>query len=312
MKDLQLIVRGSQSCLEESPLTVFSCCPASPLKWEFDSVQTLMDCAASAIPIELISTPLIGLVSPVTPVGTLIQHTAENLSGLVIAQLCRKGTPILYGGAPSFFDIRYETTPVSPPEVLLIQCAINEIGKYLGLPTQAYLAVSDSKSLDVQAGLETSMGATMAVLSGINSVSGPGLLEYLNTFSIEKLILDNELCSLSRRLSLGISELQDIPFEPILEDLMKEGHLLISEHTRKNFSAAHYLPGPIIDHMDRSRWKSQGSLTLKQRLAHRLQEILETSPASVPDDAMIYDLRERMQFDAKELGMDILPDGLDF
>jgi trimethylamine:corrinoid methyltransferase-like protein len=93
---------------------------------------------------------------------------------------------------------------------------------------------------------------------------------------------------------------------------MKEGHLLISEHTRKNFYAAHYLPGPIIDHMDRSRWKSQGSLTLKQRLAHRLQEILETSPASVPDDAMIYDLRERMQFDAKELGMDILPDGLDF
>ncbi len=48
-------------------------------------------------------------------------------------------------------------------ETQMIDCAYAEIGKYLGLPTQAYIALSDAKQLDAQAGLETSMGATLAV-----------------------------------------------------------------------------------------------------------------------------------------------------
>ncbi len=30
--------------------------------------------------------------------GTLTEHTAENLSGMVMAQLINPGTPVLYGG----------------------------------------------------------------------------------------------------------------------------------------------------------------------------------------------------------------------
>ena len=40
----------------------------------------------------------------------------------------------------------------------MIDCAYCEIGKYLGLPTQAYIALSDAKLLDAQAGLETGDG----------------------------------------------------------------------------------------------------------------------------------------------------------
>jgi trimethylamine--corrinoid protein Co-methyltransferase len=33
MKDLQLAVRGTKEALDEKPLTIFSCCPTSPLKF---------------------------------------------------------------------------------------------------------------------------------------------------------------------------------------------------------------------------------------------------------------------------------------
>ena len=38
--------------------------------------------------------PLSGFIAPVTLVGSLIQHTAETLSGVVISQLAAPGAPL--------------------------------------------------------------------------------------------------------------------------------------------------------------------------------------------------------------------------
>ena len=153
MKEMQLAVRGTDEGLAARPLTVFSCCPTAPLKWSDVTSQNVVDCATHAIPVEFISMPLAGFVAPVTLVGSLVQHTAETLSGVVISQLTRPGAPLLYGGSPAIFDVRYETTPMGAIETMMIDCAYNEIGKDLGLPTQAYIGLSDAKQLDAQAGV---------------------------------------------------------------------------------------------------------------------------------------------------------------
>ncbi|MCK4371773.1 MAG: trimethylamine methyltransferase family protein, partial [candidate division Zixibacteria bacterium] len=187
MKELQLAVRGSENALADRPLTIFSCCPTAPLKWSNVTSQNLIDCARYSIPVEYISMPLSGFMAPITLVGSLVQHTAETLSGLAISQLTNPGTPVLYGGSPAVFDVRYETTPMGDIGTMMIDCAYSEIGKHLGLPTQAYIGLSDAKLLDAQAGFETSMGATLAALSGINNISGPGMLDFESCFSLEKL-----------------------------------------------------------------------------------------------------------------------------
>jgi len=87
MKDLQLAVRGDEQALRTKPLTIFSCCPTAPIKWSDITSQNLVDCARWSMPVELISMPLTGFMAPVTLVGSLIQQTAENLSGVVISQL---------------------------------------------------------------------------------------------------------------------------------------------------------------------------------------------------------------------------------
>ena len=93
----------------------------------------------------------------------------------------------------------------------MLTCAMGEIGKRLGLPTQGYAGVSDAKELDAQAGLETSSGALLAALSGINSISGPGLLDLDNGFSLEKLVVDHEICGMALRLARGIEPREDFP-----------------------------------------------------------------------------------------------------
>jgi trimethylamine--corrinoid protein Co-methyltransferase len=307
MRKLQVAVRGSDEELAAKPLTIFSCCPTSPLKWSYVTSQNVIDCAKHSIPVEFISMPLSGFMAPVTFVGSLVQHTAETLSGIVISQLAQPGAPVLYGGSPAVFDVRYETTPMGAIGTQMIDCAYNEIGKYLRIPTQAYISLSDAKMLDAQAGLESAMGATLAALSGINSISGPGMLDFESCLSIEKLILDNEICGMALRLIRGIQPKDDFPSLPHFEELLREGHLLISEHTQKYLASELTLPGRIIDRANRTRWLEEGSLTLLQRARQETQRLIENyTPSRLPEDKC-RELKVIMSSEARSCGMDGLP-----
>ena len=123
--------------------------------------------------------PLTGAASPVTLIGSIIQHTAECLSGITIHQLANSGAPIVWGAAPAQFDMRAGTTSVGSVETTLLVSGYAQIAKSLDLPTHAYLGATDSKLIDAQAGLESATSAVFGVLSGINMISGPGMLDFL-------------------------------------------------------------------------------------------------------------------------------------
>jgi len=308
MKDLQLSIRGSEVALSQKPLTIFSCCPTAPLKWSKATSQNVVDCARFSIPVEFVSMPLSGFVAPISLVGSLIQHTAETLSGIVISQLTQPGSPILYGGSPAVFDVRYETTPMGAIGTMMMDCAYNEIGKHLGIPTQAYIGLSDAKLVDAQAGLETSMGATLAALAGINNISGPGMLDFESSFSLEKLVIDNEICGLVHRMLRGIEPRDDFPAQPLFEELLRDEHLLIADHTRKFLREEVHFPGVTIDRANRSRWLEEGSLTMIERAHNEVERIVsESQPVRLADETR-RSLTSLMEKEAARHGMDALPE----
>ena len=159
MFEMLEVIRGNAKNLKEKPLAVFDACPSPPLKWSNLTCQSVIECAKTGIPSEFVSMPLSGATSPVTIEGVLVQHTAETLSGIVIAQLTEPGAPVIYGGSPAAFDMRKGTTPMGAIETMMIDAAYSQIGKYYGLPTHAYMGLSDAKILDSQAGLESCSGA---------------------------------------------------------------------------------------------------------------------------------------------------------
>jgi len=308
MKEFLLAVRGSENELHKKPLAIFSCCPTSPLKWSEVTSQNVIDCARYSIPVEFISMPLSGFVAPVTLTGTLIQHTTETLSGIAISQLSNPGTPILYGGSPAIFDVRYDTTPMGAIETMMIDCAYNEIGKYLGIPTQAYISLSDAKLLDAQAGIETGMGATLAALSGINNISGPGMIDFESCISLEKLVLDNEICGMMFRMLKGIEPKEDFPSLPLFEELLEEEHLLISKHTRRYLRDEHFFPGTIINRANSSRWVEEGASTLEDRAHNQVKELLINYEPSTLSKEIKSELIKLMEYEASEFGQTTLPE----
>jgi trimethylamine--corrinoid protein Co-methyltransferase len=307
MRDLQLAVRGTPEDLRRKPLCIFSCCPTAPLQWSHETSQNVIDCARAGVPVELVSMPLSGFVAPVTLVGSVVQHAAETLSGVVLSQLASPGAPVVWGGSPAVFDVRHETTPMGAIETMMLNCANSEVGKRLGLPTQGYIALSDAKRLDAQAGLETGMGALLAGLSGINSVSGPGMLAFESCQSLEKLVLDDEICGMVARLRRGIEPREESPLLPLFQELLREGQLLIAGHTRRHLADEIHVPSPVIDRASLARWREEGGMTLAGRAAREVERLIARwVPSRLGEDAK-RSLRERMGYAAARAGMPALP-----
>ena len=183
---------------------MFDVCPSPPLTWSEFACRNVMDLARAHVPAELISMPLAGVASPVTLIGSIVQHAAESLAGVVLHQLAEAGAPIVWGGAPTIVDMRSGSTPMGAIETGLINAGNAAVGHSLGLPTHGYLGATDSKVIDAQAGLETGMTALVGGLAGIDMISGAGMLDFLLAQSAEKLVIDADAIGMVQRLLRGI------------------------------------------------------------------------------------------------------------
>ncbi len=283
MKLLLESVVGGPEELVRKPRTIFDCCPTSPLAWDDVSTQHLIDCSTSGIPAAIVPAPLLGATSPITIHGTLIQSSVEILSGVVISQLVNPGTPVIFGGATGSFDMRYATPRFSAMESILAACASSEIGKHFDLPTHAYLGASDAKTEDSQSGFESGIGLVLGALSGINVISGPGMLAQLNCQSLEKLVIDNELCGSANRLSKGI----DFESIEVITDLISKvgssGHYLKQKHTSKKLRSEHFMPSEVMCRLSPDSWIESGSKNTLDRAHERVNQILDNHTPDFPE-----------------------------
>jgi len=307
MKDMLAAVRGSERALREKPLAIFDCCPSPPLKWSNLTCQNLIDASRAGVPAALISMPLTGATAPVTLAGALVQLTAENLSGIVIHQLAHPGSPIIFGGSPAAFDMRTGTPPMGAVETMMLNAAHVQVGKHLGLPTHSYMGLSDAKIVDGQAGLETGMGALIAALAGANIISGPGMLDFESCQSLEKLVLDNEICGMALRMVRGVEARGDRLAGDLYGDIYAGDHFLISEETLRWFREEVYRTGPVVDRDAYDTWVHRGKKSAWDRA--RLEVARITSSHTVeplPDDSLTA-LMDVVKADARRLGIDLPP-----
>ena len=278
---LESSVGGSEE-LVQKPQAIFDCCPTSPLSWDDTAAQHLADCCAYGLPVAIIPAPLIGATSPITIQGTLVQTNAEILSGVVISQLTNPGAPIVYGGAPGSFDMRYGTPRFSSVEAMLTACASTEIGKHYGLPTQSYLGTSDAKVEDSQSGFESGSGLIFGALSKINIISGPGMLAQLNCQSLEKLVIDNELCGSAYRFSRGFDFESIEVVAELIAKVGSNGDYLGQKHTSKKLRSEHFMPSDVIDRLTKDSWIQSGSKSILDRAKLRVEKLLQEYSSEVP------------------------------
>ncbi len=305
MARLMQLFRQSKQALIDKPLSIFTITATGNFRYSEDSCQNLLDCVAWGIPVEIVPVTLMGLIAPVTLVGAAVFHTVDVLAGITMAQIIRPGAPVLFGGAPAAFHMKEATSPMLGIDALRLDLAYVEIAKYLNLPTQSYMALSDSKILDAQAGAETFGSGILAALARVNSVAGPGMLDFVMVFSLPKLVMDNELCGQALHLVKEMTVAEDLPVDHLIDELLAEQHLITAEHTLKHWKSELFLPHSVIDRANRENWENRGRQTLEERAREAVEGYLrtyrpvDTDPAV--DEAMRQLIRDGLKDKSRKL-----------
>ena len=285
MVEMMQLFRRDRADLIARPMAIFTITATGNFRYSEDSCQNLIDCVEAGVAVEIVPVTLMGLIAPVTVVGATVFHTVDVLAGITMAQIIRPGAPVLFGGAPATFHMKIASSPMSAIEALQLDAAYVAVAKSLGLPTQSYMALSDGPILDAQAGAETFGSALIAALAGVNSVSGPGMLDFLLVFSLPKLVFDDEMCGQALRFVRDVRVVDDLPVDRLIEHLMTDQHLIMADHTTAHWPEELYLPSSIVDRDNREAWTRLGAKDTYQRACEEVDRRLaayrplETDPA---------------------------------
>jgi trimethylamine---corrinoid protein Co-methyltransferase len=304
MLELLSIEAGGPNALRRKPRAVFDVCPSPPLNWSDFASHNMVELARAGAPAEIVSMPLAGATAPVTLAGSVVQHAAECISGITIHQLACPGSPVVWGGAPAIFDMRTGNTPMGAIETVMLDLACSQIGKYLGLPTHAYLVAGDSRVVDAQAETESGISAVLGALAGINMISGAGMLDFLACHSIEKLVMDAEAIASAQRLISGIEPLTATLATGMFAQTGLRGDFLKLKETRALFRREQHFPSNVIDRGGSPR---DGDHNILTRARHRVNELLSGYiPAPMARDREL-SLREFARHEACKIGITSLP-----
>ena len=282
--ELLSVLAGGKEAMEEKPRVFMAANPSAPLMWTQTSAGNLVDCARNNIPLMIIPIPLSGGTAPVTMAGSMVEHTAECLSGIVLSQCVKSGAPIIYGGGATALDMRDGINAEGAIETKMMAVANNaQIGKYFGLPTAANCGRNDSEMFDAQAATESGFGMLLGALAGINLIRGVGMLDHGGAVSMEKMIYDNEVCGMIFRLIDGIT----VSDETLAVGLIKENKfnssgILGSLHTFDWFRKELFMPSKeIIGRTSYTKYVENGSREIFERAQEKKERILavDNTPA---------------------------------
>jgi trimethylamine--corrinoid protein Co-methyltransferase len=133
--EMAAAIVGGKDKLQERPIVSFITCPVSPLQIMQESCEIIMESARAGLACNVLSMAMAGGSSPVTLAGTLVDHNAEILGGLILSQLTRKGSKFIYGSSTTAMDLRLAAASVGSPECGLINAAVAQMATYYLLPS---------------------------------------------------------------------------------------------------------------------------------------------------------------------------------
>ena len=270
---------GSSANLAKRPILGFAISPISPLVLAKGTSDILVGAASQGVPIVTVPGGMAGATCPYTIAGALVVEHAEALLAIAIAQLVRPGTPCVLGLATAVMDMASGNISLGTGERTLILNAVAPLACAWGLPGYAPVGLTDSFSLDEQAGAEKMLSFITHYMSGLEFGSGVGRYEGGLSTSYEGMVLDHELLQLARRHIRGIRVDEDTLAEDVIANVGPAGDFLSESHTLRFLHSAEFLQCRIFNR----RARLNGGRPASELAHEEVQRILSSHVPSVPE-----------------------------
>ncbi|MDR3578078.1 MAG: trimethylamine methyltransferase family protein [Anaerolineaceae bacterium] len=272
--EIAAIVQGSTQAVIKQPCFSMVVCLVSPLVHTADCAQQIMECARFGIPLWLEAANMMGATAPITVAGALVEHSANVLAALVLAQLVRPGLPCIFSVASGGFNMRSMSYVSASPEMVQLHCATAQMAHFFGLPFHGGSGL-DSCLPDAQAGYERTLQALPMTLAGVNfSHLAFGMMNQLLTSSFEQAIIDNEIFNAIFRLAEGI----EITPETIALDQLRlagpGGQFMNQDYTLYNYRRQQWQP-ELTNRLEWEQWQRiSAGKDMRQRANQRARKLL--------------------------------------
>ncbi len=277
---LGCLIAGSEAAYRARPFLTYSCTPLiSPLTLDVDSTEMLMHFAEEQLPNSTIIVPNAGLTAPLSLPGILAQCNAEFLACALLIQMTQPGTPLIYSVLPTVADMRAGAYAPGAIETGMLAMGCAQMARYYNAPCRALVGLTNAKINDTQAGYETGLSVMAAMLAGVDMLNIGGLLDALMAFDFAKLVIDNEIALMLKRLKRGLEFSQENLALNVIAEVGPGGTFIDTQHTLEHMRTTMLLP-EIADRSPRQEWQKQGSLDSHARAMRRVRQILtQDNPA---------------------------------
>jgi trimethylamine--corrinoid protein Co-methyltransferase len=278
------IVAGDRKSLRKRPIISVITCVMSPLKLDSHYAQLMIEAAKTGIPLSVPAEPLAGATSPATLAGTLAVQVADSLAGVALTQIVNPGTPVIFGSVATTTDLRDMKYLGASIESGLLNAGGAQIAQHLKIPYYATAGMSDSKTIDTQCGYESALTLLLTALSGANFIhDAAGLMEFANTVSFEKYVIDNEIIGMVMRAVQGIKVNPSTLAFDAIRRVGPGGNFLSERHTVKHMRTENYIP-TLANRDRREKWIADGKKNTYAHAKEKVKEILDThTPLPLPE-----------------------------
>jgi trimethylamine--corrinoid protein Co-methyltransferase len=279
---------GEEGAFLQRPFCTFGGCPiVSPLRFGKDNAQVLVKIAELGLTGDVAVAPQAGATSPAALAGTLAQTFAETLACLAVMNLVKPGSVINFGMWPFISDLRTGAFSGGSGEEALVMAACAQLCNHYGFITSMASGMTDSKTMDAQAGYEKAITTTALALSGANLVAAyPGIVGSLLGQSFEGMVIDNDMLGNVQRLLRGIEVTEETLSYDVIEDtVFGIGHYLNQPQTLA-LMQTEYLYPEVADRRTPGEWEVTGKEDVCELAHEQVKKTLSSYyPEYIPPEA---------------------------
>lgn len=277
--DIASVVAGGLENLQKKPFIALYSESSPPLVHSEEAIGKAIFAAKNRIPIVYTPCIISGATAPATLAGALAMGVAESLTGIVVSQLIREGSPIIMGGVYGIMDMITTIYSYGSPEFLLMQAGIAEVAHHMKMPVFGTAGCTDSHVLDAQAAAEAAMSILIAAEAGANLVHDCGYTAFGGAGSIFQLVMADEIIGMVKRIMQGIEITDETLALDVIDKAGPGGEFVTSKHTYKHFKQQTWFP-TLINRMRYSEWKMMtNESSMGDRIKAKARRILEEHQA---------------------------------
>ncbi len=275
--EMALLICGGKDNFEKAPTIVQYSEPISPLEYYDPAVDKMIFTVEHGIPLINFPAPQACGSAPATFAGTIVQGSAESLSGLVLAQIIRPGAPFIYGAFTTIMDMQTSVFSYGAPEMSLMVGAMAQMAQHYELPFFGTAGCTDAKFPDPQAAAEVAFSCLSSALSGANLVHDAGSwIDHGSVVSPSFMVLVDEVLHMVKQYMQGIEVSEETLALDLIDRIGPGGHYLNEDHTMRHFRKVWY--PELFDRTIYDDWQKQGAKRFEERLREKTLKVMDHRP----------------------------------